>query len=96
MPGTVLLETKEGVATLTLNRPERLNALNDALLADLCAGLDAALADEAVGALVLRGAGRRLLLRRRPQGDRAPERRRGAGAGLHRVHPGGHATPGAG
>ena len=58
MPGTVLLETREGVATLTLNRPERLNALNDALLADLCAGLDAALADDAAGALVLRGAGR--------------------------------------
>ena len=58
MPGTVLTETSAGVATLTLNRPERLNALNDALLADLCAALDAALADEAVGALVLRGAGR--------------------------------------
>ena len=58
MPGTVLAETKDGVATLTLNRPERLNALNDALLADLLAALDAALADEAVGALVLRGAGR--------------------------------------
>ena len=38
MAGTVLLETTDGVATLTLNRPERLNALNDALLADLCAG----------------------------------------------------------
>ena len=58
MAGTVLLDMKDGVATLTLNRPERLNALNDALLADLCAALDAALADEAVGALVLRGAGR--------------------------------------
>ena len=58
MPDTVLLETTDGVATLTLNRPERLNALNDALLADLCAALDRALADEAAGALVLRGAGR--------------------------------------
>ena len=58
MASTVLLETRDGVATLTLNRPERLNALNDALLADLCAALDRALADDAVGALVLRGAGR--------------------------------------
>ena len=58
MAGTVLTEVAEGVATLTLNRPERLNALNDALLADLCTALDAALADEAAGALVLRGAGR--------------------------------------
>jgi len=58
MAGTVLSETRDGVATLTLNRPERLNALNDALLADLCAALDGALADDTVGALVLRGAGR--------------------------------------
>ena len=58
MAGTVLSETRDGVATLTLNRPERLNALNDALLADLNAALDGALADDTVGALVLRGAGR--------------------------------------
>ena len=58
MAGTVLSETRDGVAILTLNRPERLNALNDALLADLCAALDGALADDTVGALVLRGAGR--------------------------------------
>ena len=58
MAGTVLSGFTDGVATLTLNRPERLNALNATLLADLCAALDAALADDAVGALVLRGAGR--------------------------------------
>ena len=58
MAGTVLAEVTAGVATLTLNRPERLNALNDTLLADLCAALDAALADDGVGVLVLRGAGR--------------------------------------
>ena len=58
MAGTVLTGVTAGVATLTLNRPERLNALNNALLADLCAALDAALADDEVGALVLRGAGR--------------------------------------
>ena len=58
MAGTVLTDMADGVATLTLNRPERLNALNDALLTDLCAALDRALADEAAGAIVLRGAGR--------------------------------------
>ena len=58
MAGTVLTGTMDGVATLTLNRPERLNALNATLLVDLCAALDAVLADDAVGALVLRGAGR--------------------------------------
>ena len=58
MTGTVLRGTTDGVATLTLNRPERLNALNGTLLADLCTALDGALADDDVGALVLRGAGR--------------------------------------
>ncbi len=58
MPGTVLTDLKNGVFTLTLNRPERLNALNAELLSDLCTALDQALADEEVGALVLRGAGR--------------------------------------
>ena len=58
MPGTVLTDIRNGVLTLTLNRPERLNALNATLLSDLCAALDQALADEAVGALVLCGAGR--------------------------------------
>ena len=58
MAGTVLTGITDGVATLTLNRPERLNALNGVLLADLCAALDEALADDRVGALVLRGAGR--------------------------------------
>ena len=58
MAGTVLTGVTAGVATLTLNRPERLNALNATLLTDLCAALDDVLADDGVGALVLRGAGR--------------------------------------
>ena len=58
MAGTVLTGVTAGVATLTLNRPERLNALNATLLADLCAALDDVLADDKVGVLVLRGAGR--------------------------------------
>ena len=35
MPGTVLYETAESVATLTLNRPERLNAITAELVGDL-------------------------------------------------------------
>jgi enoyl-CoA hydratase len=46
------------VATLTLNRPERLNAIVPALIADLDAALDRAQADDAVHAIRLRGAGR--------------------------------------
>ena len=55
---TVLHEVAGGVATLTLNRPERLNAITPELIADLRAGLERAWADDAVRAIRLRGAGR--------------------------------------
>jgi enoyl-CoA hydratase len=58
MSGTVLYEAAEGVATLTLNRPERLNAITPELIADLRAGLEGALADDDVRVVRLRGAGR--------------------------------------
>lgn len=54
----VLLSTLEqGVLTLTLNRPERLNALSNALLADLTRALDEGVAAGARAVLVT-GAGR--------------------------------------
>lgn len=54
-----LLETVEGgVATLTLNRPDRLNALSEEMVAGLCDALPRLSADPAVGAIVLTGAGR--------------------------------------
>jgi 2-(1,2-epoxy-1,2-dihydrophenyl)acetyl-CoA isomerase len=48
----------EGVRTLTLDRPERLNALTQGLLAELIAALEEAAIDPAVRCLVLTGAGR--------------------------------------
>ena len=47
-----------GVATLTLNRPEKLNAINPALMIELRRHLDALAMDETVGCVVLTGAGR--------------------------------------
>jgi len=47
-----------GVRRLTLNRPDRLNAMSLALAAELVSVLDAANADTSVRALILRGAGR--------------------------------------
>jgi enoyl-CoA hydratase len=57
MPGTVLHEARDGVATLTLNRPERRNAITPELIGDLRAGLERAWADEGVRVIRLRGAG---------------------------------------
>jgi 2-(1,2-epoxy-1,2-dihydrophenyl)acetyl-CoA isomerase len=54
----VLLESVEdGVLTLTLNRPERLNALTPEMCDRLHRALLAAAADSAVGAIVVTGAG---------------------------------------
>jgi len=47
-----------GVLTLTLNRPERLNSLDDALLEALLSGLRTAREDASVRAVVITGAGR--------------------------------------
>jgi enoyl-CoA hydratase/carnithine racemase len=59
MTGTVLSQDAgEGVRLITLNRPQRLNAILPELLEDLLAALDAAARDEAVRALLLTGAGR--------------------------------------
>jgi enoyl-CoA hydratase len=55
---TVLYESADGVATLTLNRPDRLNAITPALIEDLQAALREAWDDDGVRAIRLRGAGR--------------------------------------
>ena len=54
----VLYTAEAGVATLTMNRPEVLNSLNDELLAGLRDGLARAKADASVRAVLLTGAGR--------------------------------------
>jgi enoyl-CoA hydratase len=55
---TIMLERADGVGVITLNRPERLNAINRRMLEELGAALDALAVDEAVRAVVLTGAGK--------------------------------------
>jgi enoyl-CoA hydratase len=55
---TVLYDAVDGVATLTLNRPERLNAITPELIADFREALARAQADGEVRVVRLRGAGR--------------------------------------
>jgi enoyl-CoA hydratase/carnithine racemase len=57
MDDLVLIERRDGIATLTLNRPEKLNALNYAMIDRLLALLDEIEVDDAVGAVILTGAG---------------------------------------
>ncbi len=57
MTESILLEVSEGVATVTLNRPEVLNALSDDMIAALVEVMTRVEADPAVRCVVLRGAG---------------------------------------
>ena len=54
----VLPERRGSVALLTLNRPDKLNAINEPMIGALDAALDAAEADESVRAIVVAGNGR--------------------------------------
>jgi enoyl-CoA hydratase/carnithine racemase len=54
----ILTSLDDGVLTITLNRPERLNAWTQTMGTELIAAFDAADADDAVRAIVITGAGR--------------------------------------
>lgn len=58
MNDIVLVDCCDRIATLTLNRPEKLNALNYALVDRLLALLDDIEVDGSIGAVILTGAGR--------------------------------------
>jgi enoyl-CoA hydratase/carnithine racemase len=59
MADYVLVEKSEGVAILTLNRPEQLNAMNQQLSAELHDALMRMSTDDDVGCIVITGAGNR-------------------------------------
>lgn len=54
----VLAQVADGVGTLTLNRPERRNAMTERMLEELAAHVAEMAASDAVGAIVLTGSGR--------------------------------------
>src|SRR5712691_1388191 len=54
----LLIQQDGGVLTITMNRPEVLNAFNDAMLEELTQAVEAAAQDEAVRCVVITGAGR--------------------------------------
>jgi enoyl-CoA hydratase len=58
MPDTLLYAVANRIATITVNRPDKLNALNDRVIAELGDAIDAARADGDVGGIILTGAGR--------------------------------------
>ena len=55
---TVVLDRKDGIATITCHRPEALNAINSQMLEDLNAAADEAAADDSVRVVVFTGEGK--------------------------------------
>jgi enoyl-CoA hydratase/carnithine racemase len=55
----ILVEVQDGVSILTLNRPEKLNAMNRKLQHELHQAVKQAEADDAIGCIVITGAGDR-------------------------------------
>lgn len=55
---TLTYAAEDRIATITLNRPERLNAINDAMPGEIAAAVDRAEEDDDVHVIVVQGAGR--------------------------------------
>ncbi len=55
---TIILERRDGIGYLTLNRPDRANTISRQLMADLVAAMDSVEADTEYRVLILTGAGR--------------------------------------
>lgn len=55
---TIVFERKNGVARITLNRPQVLNAINEQLFLELKAVLNEIAADDSIGVVVITGSGR--------------------------------------
>lgn len=62
MPSTILIETVDRVVVLTVNRPEKLNALNEQVRSEVLEALAQLETDDSVGALVITGAGEKAFI----------------------------------
>lgn len=83
----IRVDHREGYRIVTLNRPQRLNAFNEAMHQALSAALDEAVADENCRALLLTGAGRGFCAGQ-DLNDRVPQpgQTRDTGAGLDKYY----------
>src|SRR5512135_798754 len=55
---TILLTIADRIATITVNRPDKLNALNDRVIAELGNAIDAVRENAEVGGVIVTGSGR--------------------------------------
>lgn len=57
MYNTILTENKDGILIITINRPDKMNALNKDVITELSAALDTVYSDDSIKAAILTGAG---------------------------------------
>jgi enoyl-CoA hydratase len=53
----LLFDVRDGIAIVTINRPDKLNALNDAVIADLDRAVERIESEDAIAGVILTGAG---------------------------------------
>ncbi len=70
---TLLVETRDSIATVTINRPDKLNALNDLVVGELLQAAQALRADAAVRGVILTGAGAKAFIAGADIGDLAKQ-----------------------
>src|SRR6266705_2550678 len=56
---TLLFELRDGIALITINRPDKLNALNDQVVEDLAEATDRVAAEDEIKGVILTGAGQK-------------------------------------
>ena len=70
---TLLLDIRDGIAVLTINRPDKLNALNDQVVAELHQAALALKADDSVRGVILTGSGAKAFVAGADIGDLAKQ-----------------------
>ena len=55
---TIIYGSRDGIAKITINRPERMNGYNETMVKDMCAAIDLARQDNDVRVLIITGSGR--------------------------------------
>ncbi len=70
---TLLVESRDSIATVTVNRPDKLNALNDLVVGELLQAAQALRADAAVRGIILTGSGAKAFIAGADIGDLAKQ-----------------------
>src|SRR5258706_13129203 len=81
---TLLFDVRDGIAFITINRPDKLNALNDQVVDELADAAERVATDDAIKGAILSGAGQKAFVaggRRRGLAQQGPLCERAGGAG---------------